>query len=199
MFPIFLKLAGRKVVLVGGGTVASSKLQALRDARAQVTVVAPEISTDIEGASGTTLLRRPFQPADLDGAWLVVAAAPPDVNRQVAAAAEARRVFVNAVDDPRNATAYLGGTFRRGGVLVAVSTEGQAPALAGLVREGLEAALPDDLHAWTAEARTIRRRWIADGVPMPERRPRLLEALNKLYEQKAGEPVVAGSAGRQEP
>ena len=198
VFPIFLKLAGRKVVLVGGGTVAASKLQALRDARAQVTVVAPEISTEIEGASGMTLLRRPFQPADLDGAWLVVAAASPDVNRQVAAAAEARRVFVNAVDDPRNATAYLGGTFHRGGVLVAVSTEGQAPALAGLVREGLEAVLPDDLHAWTAEARAIRRRWIADAVPMPKRRPQLLQALNRLYDRKTSEPFVVGPTVEQE-
>ena len=141
---------------------------------------------------------RRFKASDLDGAWLVVAAAPPEVNRRVAAAAETRRIFINAVDDPLNASAYMGAMLRRAGMTVAISTDGQAPALAGLVREGLEAALPEDLDAWMEEARTIRRRWIADDVPMPERRPRLLDALNKLYAHTAGKPVVAGSAGRQE-
>ncbi len=69
-----------------------------------------------------------------------MAAAPPEVNRQVVVAAEARRVFVNAVDDPPNATAYLGGVVRRYGVIVAISTGGRAPALAGLMREALDAA-----------------------------------------------------------
>jgi uroporphyrin-III C-methyltransferase/precorrin-2 dehydrogenase/sirohydrochlorin ferrochelatase len=127
------------------------------------------------------VVRRPFAPADLDGVWFVVAAATPAVNRLVAACAERRGIFVNAVDDVQNATAYLGGVLRRGGVTVAVSTDGSAPALAGLLREGLEAVLPDDLESWLACATQARRRWIAAGVPMAERRPLLLDALVALY------------------
>jgi uroporphyrin-III C-methyltransferase/precorrin-2 dehydrogenase/sirohydrochlorin ferrochelatase len=114
----------------------------------------------------------------------VVAAAPPDVNRQVQAAAESRQVFVNAVDDPAHATAYLGGIVRRGDVAIAFSTGGRAPALAGLLREGLDAWLPADLDAWLAAADEARRHWKQAGVPMERRRPLLLETLNKLYDGK---------------
>ena len=139
-------------------------------------VVAPEIGSSIERL-GVSIVRRAFQPDDLDGVWLVVAAATPDVNRQVADAANARRVFVNAVDDPANASAYLGGVVRRGGVTFAISTDGRAPALAGLLREGLDAVLPaSDLERWMSDAETLRDRWRADGVPMDARRPLLLKA-----------------------
>src|SRR5262249_8539671 len=125
--------------------------------------------------------RRPFAPANLDGAWLVVAAATPAVNREVAEAAEARHVFVNAVDDPANASAFLSGVVRRDGVTIAISTSGDAPALTALVREALEALLPRDLAAWVWRARTERAAWKRDGVPMEARKPRLLRALNDLY------------------
>ena len=182
LLPVFLKLSGRKVLLVGGGTVAASKLQPLLTAGAEVRVVAPVVNGAIERAD-VQIDRRPFEPRDLDGVWLVVAAATPDVNRDVAAAAESRQLFVNAVDDPGNASAYLGGVVRRGGVTVAISTNGEAPALAGLLRQALDALLPRDLALWLDETRRQRVRWRRDRVPMEERRPRLLEALNHLYEQ----------------
>jgi uroporphyrin-III C-methyltransferase/precorrin-2 dehydrogenase/sirohydrochlorin ferrochelatase len=131
------------------------------------------------------VLRRAFRAGDLDGQWLVISAATPAVNRQVARAAAQRRVFVNAVDDPAQASAYLGGVLRRGHVTLAISTDGQAPALAGLLREGLEAVLPDDLDRWLSAARRERRKWKTAGVPMHARRPQLLRALNRLY---AGRP-----------
>ena len=115
LFPVFLKLAGRPVVMVGGGPVATSKLGALSAAGARVTVVAPEVTSEI-AASGVEIRRRAFEASDLDGAWLVVTAAPHAVNLEVSTAAEARRVFVNAVDDTANASAYLGGVVRRAGV-----------------------------------------------------------------------------------
>lgn len=182
MFPAFLRLAGRRVVVVGGGTVAAAKIEALIAAGAQVTVVAPSIVAAIE-RPGVTIERRSFEARDLDGAWWVVAAAPPAVNRQVLEAGEARRVFVNAVDDPANATAYLGGVVRRAGVTVAFSTEGRAPAMAGLMREALDAWLPGDLDRWMVAADEARRTWKQDGVPMEKRRPLLLETLNRLYDK----------------
>jgi uroporphyrin-III C-methyltransferase/precorrin-2 dehydrogenase/sirohydrochlorin ferrochelatase len=185
LFPVFLKLADRPVLLVGGGIVATAKLVALRQAGARVTVVSPRVSDAIV-ASGVRIRRRPFRTADLDGQWLVVSAATPAVNRQVARAAERRQVFVNAVDDPAHASAYLGGVCRRAGVTVAISTDGEAPALAGLLREGVEALLPDDLDDWLRAARRSRRTWQARRVPMAERRPMLLKAINRLYSKRAG-------------
>jgi siroheme synthase-like protein len=131
------------------------------------------------------VIRRPFRAPDLDGAWYVVAAAPPDVNRAVAAAAHERQLFVNAVDDLENASAYLGAVLRRAGVTVALSTDGEAPALVGLMREAMEALLPNDLEHWMETAREARRRWLAEGVPMEKRRPLLLEALVELYEKRS--------------
>jgi uroporphyrin-III C-methyltransferase/precorrin-2 dehydrogenase/sirohydrochlorin ferrochelatase len=91
---------------------------------------------------------------------------------------------VNAVDDPEHATAYLGGVVRRDGVTVAISTNGRAPALAGLLREALDALLPVDLGRWMAAADEARRAWKAQDVPMEQRRPALLEVLNRLYEKR---------------
>lgn len=184
LFPVFLKLEGRAVVLVGGGAVARVKLSELIRAGARVTVVAPEVRPEIS-SSGVTVVQREFVSSDLDDAWFVVAAAPPEVNRRVAAAAAERRVFVNAVDDADRASAYTGGVFRRGGVMIAVSTEGRAPALAGLLREGLEAVVPEDVEAWIATARQLRQQQRTAGVPMGDRRPLLLGALNRLYDARA--------------
>jgi uroporphyrin-III C-methyltransferase/precorrin-2 dehydrogenase/sirohydrochlorin ferrochelatase len=192
LYPVFLKLSGRRVLVVGGGPVAASKLRALLDAGARVTVVAPEIVPEI-AAAGVAIKRRPFEPSDLDGVWFVVAAANAPVNRVVAEAAEPRQVFVNAVDDVASASAYLGGVVRRAGVTFAISTDGRAPALAGLLREGLEAVLPDDLDTWRETADAARVEWIREGVPMARRRPRLLDALNALYAARA-----AGTAPQSE-
>jgi uroporphyrin-III C-methyltransferase/precorrin-2 dehydrogenase/sirohydrochlorin ferrochelatase len=178
--PLFLKLAGRKVVLVGAGPVAAGKLAGLARTGADLTVIAPEVRPEIV-ATGVRVERRPFRAEDLDGAWLVVAAATPEVNRAVAAAAEARRIFVNAVDEPSTCSAYAGGVIRREGVTVAISTAGRAPALAGLMREGIEALLPERLSAWVERSEALRARWRADRIPLADRRPRLLLALNELY------------------
>jgi len=180
LLPVFLNLAERRVVLVGGGRVAAAKLPALVSARAAVTVVAPEVDAQI-ARSRAAIVRRRFEPRDLDGAWLVVAAATREVNAQVARAAARRRVFVNAVDDPAHASAFLGGVVRRDGVTIAISTNGHAPALSGLLREAIDAVLPRQLGALLDEARRQRVIWRRGNVPMEKRRPLLLRALNRLY------------------
>ena len=183
LFPAFLKLAGKQVLVVGAGPVAASKLEGLLSAGARVRVVAPEVVEAIAQAP-VDIERRAFAESDLDDVWYVVAAAPPAVNRAVAAAAESRRIFVNAVDDPDNASVYLGGVVRRDGFTLAISTDGRAPALAGLVREGLDALLPHDLDAWLRVAGEERRRWKTEAVPMERRRGQLLVAINRLYEER---------------
>jgi len=194
MYPVFLHLANLPVLIVGGGPVAAGKLEGLLAEGARVTVVAPTIVEAME-RPGVTIHRRPFEERDLDGMWWVVAAAPAEVNRQVSTAAGRRRIFVNAVDDPAHATAYLGGVVRRHGVTLAFSTDGRAPALAGLLREALDAWLPGDLDAWLAAADEARRSWKADGVPMERRRPLLLQTLNALYAERqngASGPAAQG-------
>jgi uroporphyrin-III C-methyltransferase / precorrin-2 dehydrogenase / sirohydrochlorin ferrochelatase len=184
MFPAFLDLSGRKVVVIGGGAVAASKVEALVDAGARVTVVAPDIRPEIERAD-VQVVRREFLEADLDGAWWVVAAASPAVNHRVSQAAEERRIFVNAVDDPAHATGYLGGVVRRDGVTIAISTDGRAPAIAGLLREALDAWLPRDIDRWLQTSDDARRLWRQERTPMEQRRPQLLALLNQLYEEKS--------------
>jgi uroporphyrin-III C-methyltransferase/precorrin-2 dehydrogenase/sirohydrochlorin ferrochelatase len=185
LYPVFLRLTGLPVVVVGGGTVAASKLDGLLEAGARVTVVAPAICDAIRARSEVTLVETTFRPAHLSGARWVVAAATPAVNREVADAAAARGLFVNAVDDTAAATAYLGGVVRRGEVEIAISTGGLAPALAGLLREALEAVLPHELERWIDVAKQARADWKASRVPIAERRPLLLRALDRLYEVRA--------------
>ena len=179
LYPVFLKLDGLPVVIVGGGTVAASKLDGLLAAGARVTVVAPSVRDEIRARA--TVIEAAFRPEHLAGARWVVAAATPEVNREVAVAAAARGLFVNAVDDPASATAYLGGVVRRGPIEIAISTSGLAPALAGLVREAIEAILPEDLNRWLDIAVAARAEHKRDHVPIGERRPLLLRALQRLY------------------
>jgi uroporphyrin-III C-methyltransferase/precorrin-2 dehydrogenase/sirohydrochlorin ferrochelatase len=197
LLPAFLKLAGRRVLVVGGGAVAASKLPALLGAGAAVTVVAPDVVPEIAGA-GVAVHRRAFVESDLDGVWYVVSAAPPDINRAVGTAAQARRLFVNAVDDPRQATAYAAATVRRGYVTLAVSTGGHAPGLAALIGRGLDRLLPDDLDRWLATADEARAAWRANGTPMAERRPLLLQAINEICEPAtAAQPFRAAEPARR--
>jgi uroporphyrin-III C-methyltransferase/precorrin-2 dehydrogenase/sirohydrochlorin ferrochelatase len=191
LLPLFLKLEGRDVVVVGGGAMASLRVRQLAEAGARVTVVAPEVRDDV-AALAAEVRRRPFAPSDLDRAWVAVAAATPGVNREVAAAAEERRIFLNAVDDPASASAFTAGIVRRGDATVAISTGGRAPALAGLLREGLDALLPHDLGEWVDVAEGERPRWKRERVPLAERRPLLLETLTALYGRAASAPAPAG-------
>jgi uroporphyrin-III C-methyltransferase/precorrin-2 dehydrogenase/sirohydrochlorin ferrochelatase len=179
---VFLKLEGRAVLVVGGGPVATSKLDGLMAAGAEITVVAPEV-TDAIRQSGVRLHQRPFDEHDLDEAWYVVAAATPEVNAAVAKAAGVRRLFVNAVDDPPNATAYLGGVVRRGAASIAISTAGRAPALAGLLREGIDALLPDQvtLEGWFEEGDALKATWRSTGVPMDVRRAQMAAVIARGY------------------
>jgi siroheme synthase-like protein len=181
-YPVFLDLRDRPVTVVGGGKVAAAKIPALLQSGAAVTVIAPRIDPSITGVAKVV---RAFLPGDLAGQWFAVAAATPEVNRAVADAAEKRCLFVNAVDDKDSASAFLGGVVRKGPVTLAISTGGNAPALAGLLREALEAVLPDDVAEWTRVANELRAEHKRDGISMGERRPLLLTALNQLYGRSA--------------
>jgi uroporphyrin-III C-methyltransferase / precorrin-2 dehydrogenase / sirohydrochlorin ferrochelatase len=184
LFPLFVRFAGKDVLVVGAGAVAERKIQDLVDAGAIVRVVALEATPAVEALAAQkriTLARRAFDEADVDGAWLVVAATTDaEVQGRACARADRDRVLSIAVDDPPHGTAYSASVIRRGPFTIALSSSGEAPALARLLREVLEQALPAD--DWIDAARALRERWRRDGTPMASRFPDLVRA----FKERAG-------------
>src|SRR5262245_4543264 len=133
-------LTRRRVLVVGGGTVATRRIPALLDAGAEVVLVSPHVTTALQGLADAERLRwlpRPFQPSDVDGSWLVhVAVDDPEVAAAVSSAAEKRRVFCVRADDRHAATAWTPATTRHGPVTVAV-TAGGDPRRAMAVRDAV--------------------------------------------------------------
>src|SRR4029079_11307501 len=144
-FPLFLDLAGKPVLLVGGGEVAARKYSLLAEAGAVVTVVAPVLGAELAEAlknGALTHRAREFAPPDIEGAWLVVAATNDRaVNAAVAAAANAARIPCNVVDDRELSSFIMPAIIDRSPVQIAVSTGGMSPVLARLIRERLETLL----------------------------------------------------------
>jgi siroheme synthase-like protein len=140
-YPVNLLVAGRRCVVVGAGRIAARKIEALLDAGAEVHVVAPNVGDDVRAWAATgrvTVSERPFAPEDLDGAWLATAATPdPAVNQAVFDAGEARRVWVNAADDPERCSFTLMSVVRRGDLVVTIGTGGRSPALAAYLKRRL--------------------------------------------------------------
>jgi uroporphyrin-III C-methyltransferase/precorrin-2 dehydrogenase/sirohydrochlorin ferrochelatase len=150
-FPLFADLVDRPVLVVGGGSVAARKVDLLRRAGARVTVVAPELVEELEqrACSGDiSVLRGSFEPAQLGGQRLVIAAtSDPLVNRAVSAAAESRALLVNVVDDREASTFIVPAIVDRSPIVVAISTAGVAPVLARRVRARVESVLDESLGA----------------------------------------------------
>jgi siroheme synthase-like protein len=142
LYPLYLDLRGRAVLVVGAGRVAARKVGPLLTAGAQVTVVAPDVSEEFDtfaGRAGITIEIRPFTHSDLDGKWLVIAATgSADINRWVSELAERARVFCNVVDDADLCTCHVPAVVRRGMLQLAISTGGASPALAAHLRRRLE-------------------------------------------------------------
>lgn len=141
-----LRLQGRRVVVVGGGSVAQRRVPALLAAGAEVHVVSPDVTPALEGLiAELTWHERRFEPADLDGAWYVVAATDdPAANEAVSAAAEERRIFCVRSDDGTRATAWTPASGRHGGVSVGVLAN-REPRKAARVRDQLLTALRDGI------------------------------------------------------
>ena len=129
-----------------------------------MTVIAPTVDPSIDATTGVTVERRPHRTGDLTGYRLVIAATgDPAVQQQVYDEGEAVGVWVNAVDDPDRCTFILPAVERRGPVIVAVSTQGSSPALAGHLRDRLAAALPANIEEVADELAVQRRQIRATG------------------------------------
>ena len=165
LFPLFADLRDRIVVVVGGGVVAARKVGALQGTGARIVVVAPALGEALAAlaAEGRIVHHAGrFTPGSLDDAWLAIAATDdPDINRAVAEAGEARRVWVNVVDDAELARVHLPARVERGPLQVAISSGGGAPMLARLVREQLERQFDHSLGALAALLARQRARLLA--------------------------------------
>lgn len=154
MFPIMLNLAGRLVVVVGGGPVGRRKARAVHAAGGRVRVI--ESDPSVQREPDVEWVCEPYSAAHLGGACLVFACATSAVNAQVAADATARGVWVNAATDTEQGDFHMPAVVRAGGLTVAVSTGGAAPALARRIREKLEAEFDTVFAAWLQLLNEIR-------------------------------------------
>jgi len=152
LLPIFVKLRGRLVVVVGGGAIAEGKIEGLLAAEAGVRVIAPQVTAVIArwAAQGKVEWQgKVFEPADLSGAFLVIAAtSAPGVNETVFTEADARGILCNAVDDIENCHFYYGSVVQRGDLQIAISTNGKSPALAQRLRLQLEKQFGPEYELW---------------------------------------------------
>lgn len=177
LFPIFLKLTRRRCLVVGAGTIAEGKIAGLLDAGARVRVVAPQATAAIAAwARNRRILwsQRVFEPADLDRAFLVIAATSSvKVHRVVFREARRRGVLCNAVDEPERCDFYYPAVVRRGDLQIAISTGGRSPALAQRLRRELEAQFGPEYKAWLDQLGRSRAALFARSMN-PEARRRLL-------------------------
>ena len=184
LFPVFLKLTGRRCLVVGAGNLAESKIESLRAANGNISVIAPSASRRITemAASGEIILHpREFTAGDVSGAeakyFLVVTATNvPAVNRAVYLEATANDVLCNAVDDPPFCDFYFPSVVRRGDLQIAISTAGASPALAQRLRKEINAQLPLDTGDWLTDLGNLRRE-VTQMEPLNEERKLLLHRL----------------------
>jgi precorrin-2 dehydrogenase/sirohydrochlorin ferrochelatase len=180
LFPIFLKLTGRRCLVIGAGNLAESKIESLRAAHAEVTVIAPEARpavADLAASGEIRLIPRPFQPGDATGYFLVVTATNDGaVNRAVYQEAVANNTLCNAVDDPPFCDFYFPSVVRRGDLQIAISTAGASPALAQRLRKEINAQLPLDTGDWLTDLGNLRRE-VVQMEPLNEERKLFLHQL----------------------
>ena len=169
-YPVVLDLTDRPCLVVGGGAIAERKVAGLVEACARVTVVSPSLTPSLlKLAAEAGLHWRPREYAQGDAAGFILVMVTTDdlaVNRAVAAECRERGIWVNCADDPARCDFILPSVFRRGAVTVAVSTGGASPTMARLVREELDALLPDDIAPLTEVVAAVRRALSESGVSL---------------------------------
>jgi uroporphyrin-III C-methyltransferase/precorrin-2 dehydrogenase/sirohydrochlorin ferrochelatase len=209
LLPIFLKLQGRACLLVGAGNVALEKIGSLLKTGLKLRVVAPQARAEIRELAAEGRLEwveRAFEPGDLDGNFVVIAATDvPEVNAQVYREAVARNIPCNSVDDIPNCDFFFGSVVNRGDLQIAISTAGESPAVAQRLKREIDEQLPADLGKWLARLGELRRDVLATHPRSEERRLLLHELAQREICDSAlcstkqlartGKPVAHAEAG----
>jgi precorrin-2 dehydrogenase/sirohydrochlorin ferrochelatase len=187
LFPAFLKLHGRRCLVVGAGRVAEEKIEGLLQAGADVIVVAPQATPRVRKLRRQERIQwapRRFDSKGFEGVFLGVAAtSSADLHRQIYEGAQLRGVLCNVVDDPPNCDFYYGSVVRRGALQIAISTEGKSPALAQRIRKQLEQRFGKEYELWLQKLGDEREQLFAK--PMNAERRKLL--LHRLASQESFE------------
>jgi uroporphyrin-III C-methyltransferase len=180
LLPVFLKLNGRRGLVVGAGSVALDKIGILLMTGLRLRVVAPIARTEIQQLANEGRLewiQRPFKLSDLDGNYLVIAATDSvEVNAVVYQGAVERGILANSVDDPPHCDFYFGSVVNRGALQIAISTAGESPAFAQRLRREIDEQLPGDLGPWLESLGRLRRD-VLSTQPRGEARKALLHQL----------------------
>lgn len=163
LYPVNLVVAGKPCLVVGGGRVAHQKVSGLLEARAQVTVVAPDIAERIL-ALDVVCHRRPYRSPEAASYRLVVAATgDAAVNQRVYDDADSAGVWVNSADDPDRCTFTLPAQLRRGRLTVTVSTGGHSPAMSAWLRQRLDDEIGPEYDTLIGVLSDVRREVQASG------------------------------------
>jgi precorrin-2 dehydrogenase/sirohydrochlorin ferrochelatase len=180
LYPLFLKLEGKKVLIVGGGQIAEEKLFGVLRSATDVTVVAPQISEKIRGWAEQGLLKHvadEYRPGLVREYFLVIAATDSQtVNQAIYQEAKEAGILCNAVDDPQYCDFYAPAIVSRGEFQIAISTGGNSPALAQKVRKELEQKYGPEYESWTGWLGRVRA-GLLNVLPRSERRKELLDLL----------------------
>jgi precorrin-2 dehydrogenase / sirohydrochlorin ferrochelatase len=196
LFPMFVKLEGRPVLVIGAGSVAEQKIRGLLDTGAHIRVIAllaTAAVTDWAEAGQITLEEREFAPSDLDGVFVAVGAGSRESNQSLFAEATRRGVLCNVVDVPEQCDFFYPAVVQRGDLQIAVSTAGQSPSLAQRLRRQLERQFGPGYEEWVARLGETRRE-ILNSRLNPERKRWLLRA---LASREAFEAALASQAGEK--
>lgn len=182
-YPIFLELGARRVVLIGGGSVAVRKAQALLDAGARLVVIAERASDvlmDLCARRNVELIRSKYAKHYIGEAVLVVAATnDDDVNRQVYRDCQSLAILCNVVDDPELCDFFVPAVVKRGDLQIAIGTEGNCPAYAGHLRKRLEGMFTEEHGRFLAELELARRQIIEDIADPADRKALLGELVEE--------------------
>jgi precorrin-2 dehydrogenase/sirohydrochlorin ferrochelatase len=180
LFPMFLKLSSRACLVVGAGTIAEAKIAGLLETGAKIRVVAPEATAQVRSWAQSKAIewhQRSFQPRDLEGIFLVVAAtSSTELHERIFELASQLRVLSNIVDVPPLCDFYYPSVVQRGALQIAVSTAGLSPALAQRLRKQLETEFGPEYEEWLAQLGEAREKLHSTDMD-PDRRKRLLHEI----------------------
>jgi precorrin-2 dehydrogenase/sirohydrochlorin ferrochelatase len=193
LFPLFVKLRGRRCLVAGAGKISEGKIAGLLKAGAQVRVVASNATDRImqwQKEKKIRLEKRAFRPTDLNGVFLVVAATNSEkVHREIYRHAQARKVLCNIVDVPPLCDFYYPAVVRRGKLQIAISTAGASPSLARRLREEMEVAFGPEYAAWLKHLARERKKLLVKRMPAAERM--------ELLKRQASTEAFARFVGRK--
>jgi uroporphyrin-III C-methyltransferase/precorrin-2 dehydrogenase/sirohydrochlorin ferrochelatase len=192
LLPIFLKLANRKCLLVGAGNVALDKITSLLTTGLSLRVIAPEARAEIQRLALEDKLEwieRRFEPFDLDGNFLVIAATDSSqVNAAIYQGCVERNIPCNSVDDIPNCDFFFGSVISRGNLQIAISTSGESPAVAQRLRREIDAQLPADLGKWLGHLGELRREILSTHPRSDDRKSLLHQIVQRQVCESAACP-----------